>query len=334
MKKIENKALYLLKAGAIGLGIGIFISLIIPIGIIGAILLGLAAILIAQQDTVVIPINHRATYKNRWNQELENGYLKEGVYWTTFFTYILEETIDASKNEFKITVEGETSNTVTISLTASLWTKVVDPVKYQRIGMDDARNNILADWEDTLKAFIRTKTDKDLASISNKGIDPKSLIQGDTLFTKTIPETGMEFVSSNIGQIDLPQDIKDANKAATIAKREADAEDFKNREVSKKVNLIFTEALLNFINPATTTKKLRLQALKNLNLSATEKYSHEVEYEISEEMLAIAKSKTRLSAAKLSKMQSMAEESLNVREGRTQDHRYKGLSGNKTYKQI
>jgi hypothetical protein len=180
--------------------------------------------LLARLDLVNIEVNTCATYRSRWTGKLIHDTLTEGWWSSGLFSYIIDEdNIDNTPNAYTIEIEAETLNGFNIKQTASLWTRVIDAYLHQKIGLDDVNKRVLEDWEDTLKVFVASKTDRELKNLQNKevGIGQNQVFdENDTLFSKTLPEAGLASKNGDIwisiGTIELPDSVKKANEAKAI----------------------------------------------------------------------------------------------------------------------
>ena len=193
------------------------------------------------------------------------------------------------------------------------------------------------DWEDTLKSIIASYDDKEIRKLQNRELsevinDRMNTTNADeeiidTLF-KTLENAGMKYVSVSIGKIVIPESIIESNQAKVKAERDAEADDFTNREFTKRSNSIYLDLLLAEIIPPISSKKILDEAKGNLGYGDKEEIDHEKEFYIIDEAVSIAKAKTRLSRKVLKTMKAEAEQTLNIREGRTKD--YKGLGNTLT----
>jgi len=288
---------------------------------------------------VKIAVNTCATYRNRWSGRLVDGTMREGWHFLWFLTYIIDEDgIDASLNEFAVEVEAETLNDITVTQPASLWTRVENARDYRRIGLDDVKEMVTKDWEDTVKAFVATKTDLQLRELQNKNIGLELFNLRDTLFEKTLPKAGLlsdiDEIFISFGTVKLPASIKAANQAKVEKQRQVEGQKIDNTANSDLVSTILIEILISDL-PNWTKKKLRGQAINNLNLTIdpNKPFDADTEYDITDEMLSIAEKKAEQKATSKGKtidliaLRREANQVLDIREGRTKS--YAGL-GNAT----
>lgn len=297
-------------------------------------ILAVVLFITASNDTAQVPINRKMLYKDRWTGKLV-GELNTGFYWTCFFHYELtkDAPIDSTVNEYMETVTTRSKNRITVTVSGSLWTPILDAVKYKEFGIDDAEQNVRRDWNNTLKAIVQKYDDEELDKMQNKQLKEEDF-DNDTLKT-TLKNCGMESEYNNLridfGTVQLPKEVEQAYSKLSIAEKVADADDFNNYEISKRVNTILLAKILSFL-PAEeqhTVDSLKQEAIQSLGLNSNSKLKHEDLVKIYDKAVAIARSKSiNLPSEVFDKMKDDVELKLNIRENRTKDINLRGGGGN------
>lgn len=319
-----DKVTFYLTVLGIGCGTSTLLNILFGIWGLGAgIIVAIILLIIASFDNTTVPVNSKMVYINTWEQVLV-GEVNTGFYWTYFFKYQLtdDKAIDATINEFSATVSTRTSNGITVGLSGILWAPVIDALKYKKFGLDDVEKRISKDWDNTLKGIVNTHKDTELDAMQNAALK-KDSFKDDTIF-KTLERCGLEFdpakVVFELGDVDLPENIKEANSAEVVAERKALGIDLEEKEKTKNVDLILIKDLLSDASDPTTLRKLRITAIADLGFGAKDKYTRIEECDIAEEVLAqviiLLPNDKRKTVAK---RRVAAELILNIRQGRTED---------------
>jgi hypothetical protein len=335
-----SKPLYFLITAAIS----IFFTLIACI-IIGSFNIYLIIILTSLllvgcwQDTFTVKENNHAVLYDQYNNKLfsKKSY-PEGFYWSHFFRLRIIEEEDATSNKYAIDVLGDTGNGIRSTLPVSLWIPIVNLYNFKRKGMNDAKESVIEDIEDSVKTFMATVTDNEIKTLQQgKGGLAKIIFPELTdTFKKTLKECGLESdldkIQVRIGTLQLPASVTEANAKKTTALRVAEGLDVENSEKTKRTNDMLIDMLLTFVNPAKSKLSIRKNALQNLGFTEGNTATHADEFNIVDEMLTIVKkalpqkdSSNYLSSEKISELRNYAETQLNIREGRTNDNRYTGF---------
>ncbi len=341
MKKINKLYIY-----GIAIGAGMLIWAIFKTNLISTILIMFLVNSLIMLDTATVPVNKRRVYKNRWTGELV-GDIDEGIWWTNFFKYIvLNEDIDATKNKYELKdIPVDTRDGVRGTISAELWAWVIDAYRLKRIGLNDAKEDILSDFGTTIKYFVSTKTEAELRRIQDRFLDFNHITQinTDDTLRETLIECGLfidgmnsndkKYPSVRLGPFIPPKVVTDANAARLVAQKKAEADAEENREKSKRMNLILLKKILNYVpgNKMLTVNKVTRLAAQNLGLEDKlnrGELTPEEKFEISEETVAIAKREAvGLTPKKLEEMEEKAELAVNIREGRTRDINIRGKAG-------
>lgn len=342
-----NKLFYYVITSLIGIVIFTSIGLIfsLPWGI--NILCMVSFVVLSSLDVEKVEITKQATYKNSLTGEFYDDFLEPGYYWTVFLTRsIVTNNIDTTPNKYVAVVSTETLNNITVTITGTLWARIVNASKIQKQGINDYKTRIEEDWQDTLRVFVSKKTDIELRAIQNKilgiGSDTNDFDENDTLFTGTLPELGFlpeggsgyydinKYLKINIGTIVIPKEVIDANEQLEISKRKAEAEDFENKERTKRVDLIEIETRLSISGHTKPFHEFEENAKRKLELGNKGALSHEDQQKIVSEMLVAVRRATnaKIDPKIKSRIRQDSENKLNVREGRRTD--YGGLSGTNT----